>query len=238
MRMEFDGRNVLLTGVGRAGQVGEAVAQAFAQRGARLLLVAHHVEQARERADALVAKGQRATPFAADLTDMRAVASLADAVRTATDGQLHAVVHIAGGFSMSGPVAESDPAEWTRLFAMNGTTAYLVARAFVPLLRATKGSLTCFASEAALPGASAKNRAAYVAAKSAVVALVHAVAEEERANGVRANAVAPSTIRTADNVAAMGEKPMMVSREAVADVVCWLASNDARAVSGQVVAVR
>jgi NAD(P)-dependent dehydrogenase (short-subunit alcohol dehydrogenase family) len=139
---------------------------------------------------------------------------------------------------MSGPVADSDAAEWTRLFAMNGTTAYLVARAFVPLLRATRGSLTCFASDAVLPGASAKNRAAYVAAKSAVVALVHAVADEERTHGVRVNAVAPSTIRTADNVAAMGEKPAMVSREAVADVVCWLASDAAGAVNGQVIAVR
>jgi 3-oxoacyl-[acyl-carrier protein] reductase len=238
MRMEFDGRNVLLTGVGRQGQVGEAVAQAFARRGARLLLVAHHLDQARERADALVASGYQATPFAADLTDVSAVASLADDVRTRGDGQLHALVHVAGGFSMSGSVAESDPAEWTRLFAMNGTTAYLVSRAFVPLLRATRGSLTFFASEAVLPGASAKNRAAYVAAKSAVVALVHAVAEEEHTNGVRVNAVAPSTIRTADNVAAMGEKPAMVSREAVADAVCWLASDAARAVSGQVIAVR
>ena len=236
--MEFDGRNVLLTGMGRAGQVGESVAQAFARRGARLLLVAHRIEQARERADALVANGHHAVPFAADLTDVSAVASLADDVRGRTDGRLHALVHIAGGFSMSGPVAESDPAEWTRLFAMNGTTAYLVARAFVPLLRATHGSLTCFASEAVLPGATARNRAAYVAAKSAVVALVHAVAEEERASGVRANAVAPSTIRTADNVAAMGAKSSMVSREAVADVVCWLASDAACAVSGQVVAVR
>lgn len=236
--MEFEGRNVMLTGMGRPGQVGEAVAQAFAERGARLLLVAHRMDEARARADALAARGHRATAFSADLTAVDAVASLADAVRVQVDGQLHALVHIAGGFSMSGPVADSDPDEWTRLFAINGTTAYLVARAFMPLLRATRGSLTCFASEAALPGAPAKNRAAYTAAKSAVVALVHAVAEEERASGVRANAVAPSTIRTADNVAAMGEKSAMVSREAVADVVCWLASDAARAVSGQIVAVR
>ena len=146
--MEFDGRNVLLTGVSRPGQVGEAVAQAFAVRGARLLLVAHRIEQARERADALVASGHQATAFAADLTDASAVASLADDARMRTGGQIHAVVHVAGGFSMSGPIAESDPTEWTRLFAMNGTTAYLVARAFVPMLRTTRGSLTCFASEA------------------------------------------------------------------------------------------
>jgi NAD(P)-dependent dehydrogenase (short-subunit alcohol dehydrogenase family) len=236
--MEFEGRNVVLTGVGRPGQVGEAVALAFAERGARLVLVDRKEEEARARADALVARGHRASSHAADLSDAAAVASLADAVRAASGGQLHAVVHIAGGFSMSGPVADSDPDEWTRLFTINGTTAYLVARAFIPLLRATRGSFTCFASEAVLPGALAKNRAAYVAAKSAVVALVHAVAAEERANGVRANAVAPSTIRTADNVAAMGENTAMVSREAVADVVCWLSSDAASAVTGQLIAVR
>lgn len=236
--MEFEGRNVMLTGIGRPGQVGEAVAQAFAERGARLLLAGHRLDEARARADALTTRGHQATAFTADLTDVSAVASLADTIRNLTGGQLHALVHIAGGFSMSGPVAESDPDEWTRLFAINGTTAYLVARAFVPQLRVTRGSLTCFASEAVLPGAPAKNRAAYTAAKSAVVALVHAVAEEERTNGVRANVVAPFTIHTADNVAAMGEKSTMVSREAVADVVCWLASDAARAVSGQIIAVR
>jgi NAD(P)-dependent dehydrogenase (short-subunit alcohol dehydrogenase family) len=236
--MDFQGRTVVLTGVGRPGQVGEAVAQAFAQRGARLLLVAHRMDEARARAEALVAQGRQATPFAADLTDVGAVTSLADAIRAQADGQVHALVHIAGGFSMSGPVADSDPGEWTRLFAINGTTAYLVARAFIPLLRATRGSLTCFASEAVLPGAHAKNRAAYTAAKGAVVALTRAVAEEERANGVRANAVAPSTIRTTDNIAAMGEETAMVSREAVAEVVCWLASDAARAVTGQLIAVR
>lgn len=236
--MEFEGRYVVLTGVGRPGQVGEAVALAFAQRGARLVLVDRQADQVRARADALAAQGHQASAFAADLTDPDAVASLAASVSEATRGHVHALVHLAGGFSMSGPVAESDPAEWTRLFAINGTTTYLVARAHLPLLRAAHGSIVCFASEAVLPGAPAAGRAAYVAAKGAVVALVRAIAEEERAHGVRANAVAPTTIRTADNVAALGEQTAMVAREAVADVVCWLASDAASAVSGQLVVVR
>ena len=236
--MELEGRNVVLAGVGRPGQVGEAVAQAFAERGARLVLVDRKLDQARARADALVAQGHHASALAADLTDVSAVASLADAVRSATSGQVHALIHLAGGFSMSGPVADSDPGEWTRLFAINGTTAYLVARAFLPMLRAARGSIVCFASEAVLPGAHARHRVAYTAAKSAVVALVHAIAEEERPNDVRANAVAPSTIRTSDNIAAMGDQAAMVSREAVADVVCWLCSDAARLVTGQLIAVR
>jgi NAD(P)-dependent dehydrogenase (short-subunit alcohol dehydrogenase family) len=236
--MEFSGRGIVLTGVGRPGQVGEAVALAFAQQGARVFLVDRQETEARARAEALVAQGLRAASLAADLTDPAAVAALADRLRDATNGRVHALVHLAGGFSMSGPVVESDPAEWSRLFAINATTAYLTARAFLPLLRATKGAAVFFASEAALAGARAGGRAAYAAAKGAVVTLVHAIAEEEREHGVRANAVAPTSIRTADNLAAMGSDAPMVTREAVADVVLWLCSDAARAVTGQVVAVR
>lgn len=235
---EFAGRNVVLTGVGREGQVGQAVAQAFAERGARVFLVDRTEANVRARAEALVARGLRAASLAADLTDAAATAALAERVRDATAGRLHAVVHLVGGFAMSGPVAESDPAVWQRQFAINATTAYLTARAFVPLLRGVKGSLVFFASEAVLPGARAAELSAYVAAKSAVVALMQVIAQEERPRGVRANAVAPMTVRTADNVAAMGVDTPMVTREAVADVVLWLCSDAARAVSGQVIPVR
>jgi NAD(P)-dependent dehydrogenase (short-subunit alcohol dehydrogenase family) len=236
--MELAGRSVVLTGVGREGQMGEAVALAFAERGARVFLVDHTETNVRARADALVARGLRAAALAADLTDAAATAALADRVRDATAGRLHALVHLAGGFASSGPVAESDPAVWQRQLAMNATTAYLTARAFLPLLRSTKGALVFFASEAVLPGARAANVSAYVASKSALVALMQAIAQEERAHGVRANAVAPTAIRTADNIAAMGADAPMVAREAVADVVLWLCADASRAVTGQVVPVR
>lgn len=236
--MEFAGRSVVLTGVGREGQVGEAVALAFAERGARVFLVDHNEANVRARADALVARGLRAAALAADLTDAAAVAALAERVRDATAGRLHALVHLAGGFAISGPVGESDAAVWQRQFSMNATTAYLTARAFLPLVRGVKGALVFFASEAVLPGARMANLSAYVASKSALVALMQSIAQEERGAGVRANAVAPTSIRTADNVAVMGADTPMVTRETVADVVLWLCSDAARAVSGQVVPVR
>jgi NAD(P)-dependent dehydrogenase (short-subunit alcohol dehydrogenase family) len=236
--MDFAGRSVVLTGVGREGQVGEAVAQAFAEHGARVFLVGRLDTEARARAEALVAKGLRAASLAADLTDVDATAALAERVRGATGGRLTALVHLAGGFAPSGPVAESDPAIWQRQFAINATTAYITARAFLPVLRAGKGSLVFFASEAVLPGAHVAELSAYTAAKSAVVALMRAIAQEEKGHGVRANAVAPTAIRTAANVASMGADAPMVTREAVADVVLWLCSEAARAVSGQVIPVR
>jgi len=236
--MELAGRSVVLTGVGREGQVGEVVARAFADRGARVFLVDRMEDQVRARSDALIAAGLRSAALAADLSDPAAVEALAARVRDATGGRVHALVHLAGGFAASGPVADSDPAIWTRQFTINLTTAYLTARAFLPLLRATKGALVFFGSEAALPGGRVKGLAAYAAAKSALLTLAQAIAQEERDAGVRANALAPAAIRTAANLADMGADTAYVTREAVADVVVWLCSDAARAVTGQVVRVR
>jgi len=236
--MELAGRSVVLTGVGREGQVGEAVARAFAERGARVFLVDRQEQEARARADALLSAGFRAASLGADLTDAAAVDSLAARVRDATGGRVHALVHLAGGFAMNGPVAESDPEAWPRMFAINVTTAYLTTRAFLPLIRATKGAIVLFGSEAALPGARVAGMSAYAAAKSALLTLMQAIAQEERANGVRANALAPASIRTAANIASMGADAELVTREAVADVVLWLCSDGSRSVTGQVVRVR
>ena len=236
--MELAGRSVVLTGVGREGQVGEAVARAFADRGARVFLVDRSEDQVRARSDALIAAGLRSAALAADLSDQAAVEALATRIRDATSGRVHALVHLAGGFAASGPVADSDPVAWTRQFTINLTTAYLTTRAFLPLLRATKGAIVLFASEAALPGARVSGIAAYAASKSALITLAQAIAQEERDAGVRANALAPAAIRTATNVAEMGADTAFVTREAVAEVVLWLCSDGARAVTGQVVRVR
>jgi NAD(P)-dependent dehydrogenase (short-subunit alcohol dehydrogenase family) len=226
---------VLLTGVGREGQVGEVVAQRFAQRGAALLLVDRREEQAAERAAALALLGFRAWSYGCDLADAASVASLADRVRAAHGERLDVLVTLAGGFAVSGTVADSDVAIWHRMFAINATTAYLVTRAFLPMLRAARGAIVYFASEAAQPGARVAETSAYAAAKSAVVVLMRAVAQEERKNGVRANAVAPTAIRTAANLESMGENARYVEREEVASAVTFLC--DAEAITGQVIAL-
>jgi NAD(P)-dependent dehydrogenase (short-subunit alcohol dehydrogenase family) len=64
---------------------------------------------------------------------------------------------------------------------------------------------------------------------------MRAVSADERPSGVRANAVALSAVRTAANVAAMGDDASYVEREDVARVVRWLCSEEARSVTGQVV---
>jgi NAD(P)-dependent dehydrogenase (short-subunit alcohol dehydrogenase family) len=230
----FDKRTIVLTGVGREGQLGEVVARAFAEEGATLVLIDRDLHEVENRASALRGAGFSARGEACDLTDDAQVRTLAGDVAKRHDGRIDALVNMAGGFAMSGPVDESDPAAWQRQFDINLTTAYLATRAFLPLLRPVRGAIVYFASAAALPGGSAGRMSAYVAAKSGVLALMHAVAEEEREPGVRANAVAPTAIRTAANLASMSDEVRYVEREEVAASVLFLCSSAASAITGQV----
>lgn len=230
----FTGRTIVLTGVGREGQVGEVVARAFAEEGASLTLVDRSHEEVERRADTLRAAGHDVHAESCDLTDAAQVAALADTVASRHDGIVHALVNVAGGFAMSGPVGESDIAVWHRQIDINLTTAYLATRAFLPFLRPQRGAIVYFASAAALPGGKVAGMSAYVAAKTGVAALTRAVADEELESGVRANAVAPTAVRTAANLGSMEASTRYVEREEVARVVVFLCSDDASAVTGQI----
>ena len=228
----FTGSSVLLTGVGGKGQVGEVVAQAFADLGASLILVDRTREKAEARAAAVAATGHAARGYACDLANAAAVGELVAIVRQNHGDRLRALVHMVGGFAMSGPVAESSIDDWKRQIDLHLNSAYLTTRAFLPLLRADHGSIVLFSSQAALPGASVGEMSSYAIAKTGVATLMRAIAAEERKNGVRANALAPGAIRTAANLGTMGENARYIEREQVAAAVTFLCSEQASAVSG------
>ena len=150
-------------------------------------------------------------------------------------GSAGAAHHAAGGFASSGPVAASDPAAWNAQLTTNLHTAYAVARGFLPALRERHGSITFIASQAALPGARVAGVSAYAVAKGGVLALMRAIAQEEREHQVRANAVAPGTLRTGANTKAVPSATLMVDLESVVQAVRFLAGADARQVTGQVI---
>ena len=225
----------VLTGVSRTGQVGEVVARWFAERDVAVVLIDRGGIESEERAKELRERGLNATALRADLTD----ASQLDAVARAVSDQfggIDALVNIAGGFAMSGKVAESDPQAWARTLGIGLTTAYLTTRAFLPLLRKRRGSVVFFASAAALPAGKVAEMSAYAVSKAGVLTLMRAVAQEERDSGVRSNALAPTAIRTATNVESMGDKVRYVEREEVADIVHFLCFSEAsRSINGQVI---
>ena len=229
----FSGTTVVLTGVGRAGQVGEVVAKAFAEAGATLALIDRDAEVG-ARAEEIIRGGGSASAHVCDLTSPDEVDAVARRVGDAAGGRIAALVNLAGGFAMSGSVGDSDPAVLQKQIAINLTTAYLATRAFLPLLRAGTGAVVYFASAAVLPDGSSKNISAYAAAKAGVLALMRAIASEE-AGVVRANALAPTQIRTAENIAAMGETGAYVEREAVAEAVLFLCSPASKSITGQAI---
>ncbi len=239
--LDFSGRLVVITGVGRAGQVGEAIALSFAQRGATLALLDLQPAEVDARAADLAARGFNVTAHVANLADAaaadQAAAEVIAATREQWGGAVHAVICAAGGFGMTGALDSSDAAAWQKQFTINLDTAVNATRAFLPAVRRARGSFVYFGSAAVLPGGRSAGMAAYAAAKSGVLSLMRTIAADERENGVRANAVAPTQVRTAANLADMGADKEYVERESVADVLAFLTSPLARNVSGQVIAL-
>jgi len=119
---------------------------------------------------------------------------------------------------------------------INFKTAFYMCQAAVPLLleRGT-GAIVNFASIAVVR--SLMHMSAYSAAKSAVAGLTRELALEYRDANIRVNAVAPATVRTADNVAQMGDKQPLVELEEVVNTVLFLASDEASAITGQIVPI-
>lgn len=225
-------RVAVITGVGRAGQVGEAIAAHLAGQGYALALLDRDATELAARADTLRAAGATVVALPVDLTDEAAVLAAAGRVRETFGAAAHVLVCAAGGFAMSGPVADAPLAGLQQQFLISLVTAAAATRAFLPLLRTGQGGIVYFASASVLPGGKVAGMSAYAAAKAGVLALMRAVAQEEAPHGVRANAVAPTAIRTAANLAAMGDGVAYVERETVARAVEWLATTPS--VSGQV----
>ena len=230
----FDGQAVVVTGVGRAGQAGEVVARAFAERGAAVVCLNRSAD-VHDRVRELTQAGHRAAGYEVDFTDAVAAAALARTIAAKHDNRIAAVAALAGGFAMSGPLEASDLATYNKQIAINLTSAYVTARAFVPFVRAARGAFVFVTSAAVLAGGNVARMSAYAMAKGGLIQLVRALAQEERAHGVRVNALAPTALRTAANLEAIGGDFRYVEREELAMMTVLLCGPACARVSGQVI---
>lgn len=230
--MEFANRTVIVTGA--AGNLGRAVAAAFAARGANLALVDRGEELLRK---AHGAEDARRMFVAVDLLDAAQVAQ-AFARISARFGRIDAQANLAGGFRMGEAVHETTDATWNFLFDLNVRTLLNAVRAALPaMLAAGGGRIVNVGAASALKGAALMG--AYVASKSAVIRLTETMALELREKNVNVNCVLPSIIDTPENRAAMpdADPKRWVAPEALADVIVFLASDAARAIHGAAVPV-
>ena len=233
---DLRGKVALVTGVGRVGQIGHAVARGLGRAGAKLLLADVNAVGLADRIKEFAAEGISAKPSAGDLTQPEAARAAAAAAQ-ALYGGLDILVNVAGGFFSYGPFTEVKPEILDRELAVNFKTAFYMCQAAVPLLLTRGGgSIVNFASIAVVQ--SLMHMSAYSAAKSAVAGLTRELAREYRDADIRVNAVAPATVRTADNVAQMGDsKTPFVELDDVVNTVAFLASDEASAITGQIIPI-
>jgi NAD(P)-dependent dehydrogenase (short-subunit alcohol dehydrogenase family) len=236
MPADFRGKVALVTGVGRVGQIGHAVARGLGRAGAKLLLADVNAVGLADRVKEFAGEGIAAKSSAGDLTQPEAARAVAAAAQSHFGG-LDVVINVAGGFFSYGPFTEVKPEALDREIAVNFKTAFFMCQAAIPAMLARGGgAIVNFASIAVVR--SLMHMSAYSAAKSAVAGLTRELAREYRDADIRVNAVAPATVRTADNVAQMNDpKAPLVELDEVVNTVLFLASDEASAITGQIVPV-
>ncbi len=228
---ELTGKVAIVTGA--AGNLGRAVCNTLAARGASIALLGRHVE-ALEAARAGL--GESAA-FAVDLVDPRGLEQTVAAVR-ARFGRIDILANIAGGFTMGPPLHQTSDQDWDRMMDLNARSVFNACRAVIPhLLAAGGGRIVNIAARAALKGQG--HMAPYCAAKAVVVRLTESLAEEHRDAGINVNCILPGTLDTPENRAAMpdADHGRWVGTDALADVVLFLVSDASRSISGAAIPV-
>ena len=244
----FHSKAVLVTG-GASG-IGKATAERFAAEGADLVVADIEIAKARDIADSLAATyGVKAFAVGFDAAEGESCRRMIDD-SVAALGRLDVLCNIAGimdwdhfaGFSAS---------RWDRMLAINLSSLFHVTQQALPHLIETRGNIVNMASAGGLIGIA--YTAAYCAAKAGVVSLTKSLAIEYAAAGIRINAVAPGGIKTpmlTANPTPPDIDMTLISRlfpklhggalgepEDIASAVAYLASEEARFITGIVFSV-
>src|SRR5258706_5195245 len=233
----------LITGASRG--IGQAAARSLAQDGARVLV---HYGRGRQEAESLVSEirkaGGHAEAVAADLAAADGAHVLAEKVRKIVDGKLDILVANAG-ISKSVPIEGLTVEDFDRLFAVNVRAPYFLVQQLLPVLG--DGSNVIFVSSLVARSA-VGTIAAYAATKGAVDTLVKHFAAALGPRGIRVNAVAPGVVDTdmssfakteAGREVTLGMQALkrVAQPDDIAPVVAFLASDDARWITGDTVNV-
>lgn len=232
----LDGRLALITGGGSG--IGEGIARAMANNGARVIVVDVNTEGAGRVAAAI---GGDAAAYGLDVTDRAACDALATTIRRDI-GPVAVLVNNAGIIRRGTVEAANTRADWDATMAVNLDGPYNMVTAFVDQLKATQGSVInigSIQSFVALP-----NSAAYTSSKHAIRGLTKALAIELSPQGVRVNAIGPGLIATPLNANARQNPDYMKNFEHripmrrlgepvdIAGPAVFLASDLARYVTG------
>ncbi|MGR3699453.1 MAG: SDR family NAD(P)-dependent oxidoreductase [Roseovarius sp.] len=227
----------LITGAARG--IGLATAALFHAEGRRVVMLDRDAEELAEAAATL----SGALAITCDVSIPQQVAQAVAEVEQ-TFGRVDILVNNAGVADF-GPLAETDFARWRRVMETNLDGVFLMSQACLPLLSARGGAIVNIASISGLRASTL--RIAYGTSKAAVIHLTKQQAAELGEVGIRANCVCPGPVDTKLALAVHSPEIRAAYHDAIplnrygsereiADVICFLASDRASYVTGQVVA--
>ena len=237
----FAGKTVLVTGA--ASGIGKATAERLAGEGADLILADINMAGVQAVAAAIAhANPAKVTAQAFDAGDAAACRALIDQA-VAAHGRLDVLCNIAGIMDW-GPFAAFSDARWERMIRINLSSIFYLTQQAMPHLLKTKGNVVNMSSDAGLMGIAYTT--AYCAAKAGVIAMTKSLAVEFAAAGVRVNAICPGGVNTpmntgnpfpdgVDHKLLMRHWPKLgalAEAEDIAAAVAYLASGDARQITG------
>ncbi|MDE1829625.1 MAG: SDR family oxidoreductase [Thaumarchaeota archaeon] len=229
MKNDFAGKVVLVTG--SSGALGIDVGQAFLKTGASLILTYF--------SDSSLPLLQKICGTSKNLFLLRGDFKKEEDVKTLISevvkrfGRIDVLANVIGGYIAGKPVTEIEENEWDEMMQLNLKTAFLLSKhVVVQMLKQSSGKIIHVAARPGLKGTGFD--AAYVASKSGVIRLVESLSEEVKSKGINVNCILPSIIDTQENRIAMpgADYAKWVKPIDIAKVILFLASDDARPITG------
>jgi 3-oxoacyl-[acyl-carrier protein] reductase len=241
--MDFTGKVALVTGSGRG--IGKAIAMKLAQNGATLVINdVGDSAPAEQTATEIKNLNRQATVVMADVSSSPDVTHMIDTA-IATYGKIDILVNNAGITRDQLTMKMSDE-EWDKVLAIDLKSVFLCTRAVLrPMLKQRSGRIISMSSVVGIIGNA--GQANYAAAKAGIIGFTKTIAKEVASRGITVNAVAPGFIDTPmTQVLAPERKQALLANiplgslgtpQDIAETVAFLASEEARYITGQVITV-
>jgi NAD(P)-dependent dehydrogenase (short-subunit alcohol dehydrogenase family) len=230
--MRLKDKVALITGAGRG--IGRALALGFAREGAHLVLVARTEAEIQAVAEQARALSRRALPLVCDVSDESQVKAALK--RTVVEFERVDVLVNNAGIGAVRPLHGTPLATWERLLAVNLTGTFLPTKHVWKTMQAQGGgsiiNISSLAGTRAFPLLSA-----YGASKWGQIGLTLSAAEEGKPHRIRVNAVAPGKGNTAMRAAVVEDKSKLLQAEDHVGVCVFLASDESRYITGQVIEI-